>query len=74
MPLNEFGRSLKKIRTDKDMSLRDLSSKCDISPSVLCRYENGTQWPSFEYAIRLADALNINIATMATWMRKNGEQ
>lgn len=32
---------IERYMIDKEMSLRGLAAKCDISPSVMCRFLNG---------------------------------
>ena len=51
---------LKKIRTERKMSLEELSAKSGISKSHLNYLERGEKEPSLSVVIRIALALNID--------------
>lgn len=51
---------LKKIRTERKMSLEELSAKSGISKSHLNYLERGEKEPSLSVVIRIVLALNID--------------
>lgn len=56
------GNSLKKIRTSKNMTIRELSEKSGVSAGYLCHLENGTRSnPSKDVMEKIAKTLNKNI-------------
>ena len=52
---------IKELRTEKELSLRDLSKVLDISYSSLGKYERGEQQPSFETLSKIANYFNVSI-------------
>lgn len=58
---NLFGVFLKEKRQQKNISLRELSSKADVSHTYILKIENGSKPPpSDEVLIRLAKGLNLD--------------
>ncbi len=57
-----FGEILQKHRAAQKYSLRDFSSKCNVSPSYLSRLEKSEASATYEVIIRIADALGISPA------------
>ncbi len=56
------GNNLKKIRTSKNLTIRELSEKTGISAGYLCHLENGTRSnPSKDVMEKISKALNKNI-------------
>jgi transcriptional regulator with XRE-family HTH domain len=55
-----FGMKLKKLRTDKKLSLQQLSSKTNISVSYLNEIEKGKKYPKANKIADLAEALDIS--------------
>jgi len=58
--LKEFGRRLKKLRQQTDMSQADLGKTVKLHYTNLGKYERGQAKPSAEMLNRLADALNVS--------------
>ncbi len=56
-----FGLKLKGLRTDRGLSLKDLSKKTGLSPSYLNEIEKGKKYPKTEKILLLAQALNEKI-------------
>lgn len=55
MDRKEKGATLKKLRTQKGMSLVDVANVIGISPSAMSMYETGERIPRDEIKIKLAD-------------------
>jgi len=55
-----FGLKLKKLRTDKKLSLQELSAKSGVSVSYLNEIENGKKYPKPDKITELAKALETN--------------
>lgn len=59
-----FGQRLREIREEKDLSLRELASKCGISPPFLSDIELGRRFPSEDTLKALAAALRVPLAAL----------
>jgi transcriptional regulator with XRE-family HTH domain len=59
-----IGFNLKRIREERNLSLRDIAKKIDISPSFLSQIENGKTNPSVATLKAIADALSTTIAAL----------
>lgn len=57
--IKEFGEKLKKIRTDKGYSLRELAHLADLSHNAIHEIEKGITNTSLTTIIRLAEALEV---------------
>lgn len=54
MYYSEFGENLKKLRTSRNLTQKELGSKVGISKAVVSKYENGMGYPTFDVLIRIA--------------------
>lgn len=59
-----IGKRIASLRIDKGWNQRDLAA-ANISLSAVARYESGYTGPSFEAALKLAEALNCSLETLA---------
>lgn len=59
-----IGNRIKELRKKKELSQEQLSEKADITPNYLSRIERGTENPTLDMFIRLADALEVEIWEM----------
>jgi len=57
--LKIFGENLRRIRMEKGLSQRDLSSLCNIDNADISRMENGQVNVSLNTISQLADALEV---------------
>jgi ribosome-binding protein aMBF1 (putative translation factor) len=55
-----FGRRLKVLREQQDLSLLDLEKSSGITTSNLSRYETGQRLPTWAAVLALADALGCS--------------
>jgi len=60
----KFGKHLKQIREDKDMSLLDVSYNCDIDDSRISKIEQGKVNPTLATIIELSKGLEISPAKL----------
>ncbi len=51
---------LKKIRTEKNMSQKEVAIRIGVTAATICRYELGKRKIPFEIAKKLADMFNIS--------------
>ncbi|ARD48421.1 hypothetical protein SporoP37_09790 [Sporosarcina sp. P37] len=58
--MNEFGKRLRKIREQKEMTLRYLAERADLSYSFIASLEKGRYNPSRETICALATALDTD--------------
>ncbi|RFZ91106.1 XRE family transcriptional regulator [Mucilaginibacter conchicola] len=56
----KFGENLRKIREEKDFSLRELSMKCEIDDSKISKIENGKFNIQLSTIIELAKGLGVS--------------
>lgn len=57
-----IGEKIKKSRNDKNLSLRDLAVKVDLSASFLSQIEQGKASPSIENLKKIATALDVRVS------------
>ena len=57
--MNDFSTNLKKYRTEKNYTQRQLAELSDIPQSAIANYETGKWSPNFHTVSALAGALNI---------------
>lgn len=58
---NNFGKELKRLRTERHVSLRALSAMSGVDYGNLCRYENGRIDMTVGTAMRILDALGSRL-------------
>lgn len=61
-PLARLGQRLRMRRVEIGLSLRALSDCTGVAPSTISRIENGLFLPTFLTAVRLAEALDLDLA------------
>lgn len=59
-----IGRRLRELRRGKGLSQEALSEKAEITSNYLSRLERGTENPTLDTLIRIADALEVEIWEM----------
>ena len=63
--MEEFGKRLRLIRKERELSLLTLSEKLETSKSLLSRYENGKVDPSLDTAASIAKYFNVSLDWIA---------
>jgi transcriptional regulator with XRE-family HTH domain len=58
--LKRLGENIRRLRTKKGLSLRELSASCTIDHSDISKIENGAVNITFLTLIELAKALEVN--------------
>lgn len=61
MDNNIFGKRLKQLREDADISIFRLAKELNISASAVSQYESGKRTPSDEIKILIAKFFNVSI-------------
>lgn len=56
-----IGNRIKELRKKKGLSQEQLSEKAEITPNYLSRVERGTENPTLDMFIRLANALEVEM-------------
>ena len=59
-----IGRRIKEIRKSKGLSQEKLAEKAETSPNYLSRMERGTDNPTLDMLIKLANALEVEMWEM----------
>ncbi len=60
----QFAKTLKKLRTDKKISQRELADKVYVTRSTIARWENGSRLPDITMISRLSQCLNEDVNTL----------
>jgi transcriptional regulator with XRE-family HTH domain len=60
-----LARAIRKIRTDANLSQRDLAQRMELDPSQMSRLERGDANPSWDTVRRIAAALEVSLAELA---------
>ncbi len=63
----KFGRRLRELRKQKDLTQEQLAEAAQISVEFLSNMERGVNAPSFETLERLAMALNVDVKEFFTF-------
>lgn len=58
--VTELGKTLRKIRIDRDELLKNMAEKLDMSPSMLSSIENGTRKPPVGFSERVENAYSLS--------------
>jgi transcriptional regulator with XRE-family HTH domain len=56
-----IGEKLRAVRQERQMSLRDLANKAEVSASMLSQIETGKVFPSVRSLYGIASALNVSV-------------
>lgn len=59
-----FGKMVKKCRTNRDLSLKDLSQLSGVSTSMLSQIEREEKIPTIRVAAQIAEALGTSLSSM----------
>lgn len=59
-----FAETLRKLRTGKGLSQRDLAEQVYVTRSTVARWENGSRLPDAEMLSRLSACLDIDVGTI----------
>ncbi|ACL70840.1 helix-turn-helix domain-containing protein [Halothermothrix orenii] len=58
--MEKFGQKLRKLRKEKNLTLRELGNKLNLSFSLLAMYERGERTPSLDKLLLIADFFNVS--------------
>ena len=64
IPPSKFGKRLKELRQEKELSQRELSEQTGISKSTIGRWELGLE-PAFPYVIHIAKFFDVSLDYLA---------
>lgn len=62
--LKRFGARLRSLRLARGLSQEQLAEAASLSRDGIARLELGDRWPRFDTVIKLADALELPIASL----------
>jgi transcriptional regulator with XRE-family HTH domain len=63
--LVDFGKNLQKLRKARKLSTREFAYAAEISHSSVGRLEKGESNPTLTTLLKIADALDVDINTLA---------
>lgn len=69
-----IGNNIKKYRTIKELSQRELAKLTGISESSIRKYEHGERKPKIENLIKIERALGINLSIDSKYCPHCGEE
>lgn len=55
-----FSIRLRELRTERKLSMKQLSQKIDTTDATISNWENGVNEPKISYLIRLAKFFNVS--------------
>ncbi|MGN6664115.1 MAG: helix-turn-helix transcriptional regulator [Solirubrobacterales bacterium] len=64
-PQRGFGRALRKIRTEAELTQAELARRTELHPSQISDYEKGKGNPRWATARRIAAALGVELRELA---------
>lgn len=59
------GESIRDLRTERGLSIRELAIKTGLSSAAISRWESGKRIPSVESFNKVMDALNAELTVIA---------
>ena len=62
----DFGKRLRTLRLQKEMSQKELASKLGLQPAQLNKYESGLNAPPLEKIIELAEIFDVTVDFLVT--------
>ena len=68
-----FAETLKRLRTEKGLSQRDLAEKMYVTRSTVARWENGSRLPDAAMLSRLSGCLDIDVGTLLSAAMESDE-
>ena len=57
----QIAEKIKKLRNDKRLTQTDLANRLDVSRSAVNAWEQGTNNPTLNYAVELAEIFEVSI-------------
>ena len=60
----QFAETLKKLRTEKGLSQREVAEQIFVSRPTVARWENGSRLPDADMISRLSKCLDVDINTL----------
>ncbi len=58
--MKTFGERIRELRDEKDISLRELAKRLEISAAFLSDVELGRRYPSDKVLVKIAEALGVS--------------
>ena len=68
-----FAETIKKLRTEKGLSQRDLAERMYVTRSTVARWENGSRLPDAAMLSRLSGCLNVDAGTLLSAAMESDE-
>ena len=68
-----FAETLKKLRTEKGLSQRDLAGRLFVTRSTVARWESGTRLPDAAMIFRLSQCLGVDVNTLLSAAAQSDE-
>jgi transcriptional regulator with XRE-family HTH domain len=72
--IKSFGENLKRVRLEKELSLRQLADLADMSHNAIHEIEKGISNPSLTTIMTLARALGVDPAVLISFSKAGPKQ
>lgn len=69
--INDIGKKIKKLRVRKEMTLKDISEKTDLSIGFLSQFERGLTTIAIDSLQKISEILNVEISYFLTTPNKS---
>lgn len=69
-PAVDFGKTLKKLRLDREKSLNSVAAACSVSAATLSRIENGRLSPTFDVISKICEGFDIGIRDLLGYSQR----
>ena len=64
MEVYDRGELIRKLRTERNFTQKQLADKLGVSEATVCKYENNTSIPPFETLRSIASIFNVSMDTL----------
>jgi transcriptional regulator with XRE-family HTH domain len=65
--MKTLGQRIRELRENRDLSLRELAQKLDLSPAFVSDVELGRRYPSEEVLVKMAKLLGVEIEDLKSY-------
>ncbi len=65
--MKTFGQRIRELRENRDLSLRELAQKLDLSPAFVSDVELGRRYPSEEVLVKMAKLLGVEVEDLKSY-------
>ena len=60
LPPSQFGAAMKRLRTEKGMTQKEVADAAELHPNTVAKLERGDQEPNWPLVLRLAEVMGVD--------------